>query len=224
MSNASSNVTTERPRSSSDYYNDYRTALTILLTCDFIGFFLVLAINGWLLGSILTSVTLRSKLRNQIICGVAVLHLLEDLLITPFDISYWLAYLNRWNTLKGCAIGDYLTTMIVICTVIPDLLLVILASVFLAQVLDFDPASKLRPRYLRIGHIGILAFPWVFAGVITPLTLVGISHKGFPCLYVNWRRYYIVEAVFTVFPLCLASVIIGMPAVFDVVVTSVSLM
>lgn len=212
MSSNSSNGSASRTSVENDGL--IRRLITGMTASEFIAFFLVLFINTWLLSCILSSNTLRSRLRNQLICSVSILYLLEAVFLMTFEIHYYLSFLHRLSWLRGCAIWDYMHNMDMICRIIPDLLIVLLAFVFLAQVLDFDPASKLSPRYLRIGHVTLLVLPWVFASIVSPLALLGIAHIGFPCVYADYKRIHILESVFTIFPLCLAALTIGLAGIF----------
>ena len=181
-------------------------AITILLATDSVFFVLTAAINSWLLASILTSETLRHKVRNQLICSLAILHLLDAFFINAVEIILWISSLKGWMYNK-CSFNPYLETMNLIFSAIADILIATLASVFLAQVLDFDPISKLEPRRQKIGKFILLAFPWVFAGIAAPLSLNAIKYKRFRCHYADLSRYFILETVYTVVPLCLAIMI-----------------
>ena len=214
MSN-DSNVSSSRRYTIPD---EYIRATITLTTFETIFAVTGVLINAWLLTSILTSVTIRSRLRNQIICCIALLHLLEDLLVSSIHIIRYLNFLKQWRLSlfwRNCQTYNYLWIMNVIFCTAEDVLIVILACVFLAQVLDFDPASKLSSSRLKIGKVALALFPWVFALVAGPPTLVGISRwRNSKCMLVKWREYFIVESVFTVTPLCVAAVVIAVAVLF----------
>ena len=193
--------------SSRSYHDpdELRQAITILLSSDSVFFVLTAAINTWLLASILTSETLRHKVRNQLICSLAILHLLDAFFINTIDIALWVSYIKGWSWMLNCSLNDYLEVMDLTCGTIRDILIATLASVFLAQVLDFDPISKLDTRRQKIGKFIFLVFPWVFAAIAAPLSLMAIRREGFYCHYADWSRYFILETVYTVVPLCLAT-------------------
>ena len=194
--------------SSRSYHDpdELRQAITILLATDSVFFVLTAAINSWLLASILTSETLRHKVRNQLICSLAILNLLDAFFINAVEIILWISFL-KGGMYNKCSLNQYLEVMNLICSAIADILIATLASVFLAQVLDFDPISKLDTRRQKIGKFIFFVFPWVFAGIAAPLSLMAIRAEGFYCHYADWSRYFILETVYTVVPLCLAIMI-----------------
>ena len=185
--------------------NELLQAFTILLSFDSVYFVLTAAINSWLLASILTSETLRHKVRNQLICSLAILHLLDAFFINIIEITLSIGELKIWNWMCNCSLNQYLEVMNLICSAIADILIATLASVFLAQVLDFDPISKLEPRRQKTGKFIFLVFPWVFAAIAAPLTIKAIRAEGYYCHQADWSRYFILETVYTVVPLCLAT-------------------
>ena len=214
MANDSNASSSRRYRFSDDLIR----SITTLVVFDSIFTVVGILINAWLLASILTSITLRSRLRNQLICCIASLHIIEDLVVGVFNIvARYLNFLYRWRLWMSlnCQTYHYMSTMNVAVNAAGDAMIVVLACVFLAQVLDFDPASKLSSRRLKIGKIALVLFPLVLALVAGPLTLVGISRwRNSKCMRVKWREYFIVESVFTVTPLCVAAVVIAAAVLF----------
>ncbi|GFR80147.1 hypothetical protein ElyMa_000574000 [Elysia marginata] len=204
MSNSSSNHTL-----SETVY----TCVTIIVCADIVVLVLGGLSNGWLLASIMTSTTLRTRLRNQFICCLATVNILQELCVSSLEVIYTMAFILRNRLGSTCALYVFYQLMTITCNILADLLVLMIAVVFLAQVLDFVPESKFSPRYLRIGKIGLLAFPWAFAVVVGPPSLLAISSKRGNCLFPDYRLFYIIEFVFTVFPLCVASVIIGVGVV-----------
>ncbi|KAK3803964.1 hypothetical protein RRG08_011358 [Elysia crispata] len=187
--------------------NELLQAFTILLSFDSVYFVLTAAINSWLLASILTSETLRHKVRNQLICSLAILHLLDAFFINIIEITLSIGELKIWSWMCNCSLNQYLEVMNLICSAIADILIATLASVFLAQVLDFDPIWKLEPRRQKTGKFILLVFPWVFAGIAAPLTIKAIRAEGYYCHQADWSRYFIMKTAYTVVPLCLAIMI-----------------
>ena len=201
----------------SRYYhdpNELRTAVTLLIVSDCTFAVLILIINAWLLGSILTSPEMRARLRNQLICSVAILHILDCLMLTSIDIAFWFSYFFRFRIPLNCAFHNYLQVIKVTSSSVSDLQVVLLACTFLAQVLDFDPTAKLGLRRLRIATIAFLLFPWLFSLLVCPLSLIWINSTGYPCIHIGWKQYYIVECVFTITPLCVAAVVIAVAVLF----------
>ena len=144
------------------FSDDLIRSITTLVVFDSIFTVVGILINAWLLASILTSITLRSRLRNQLICCIASLHIIEDLVVGVFNIvARYLNFLYRWRLWMSlnCQTYHYMSTMNVAVNAAGDAMIVVLACVFLAQVLDFDPASKLSSRRLKIGKIALVLFP-----------------------------------------------------------------
>ena len=206
MSNTSSNATTKSGRLQlpDRLYN----AFTTLVASEMLFVAVGVSINAWLLASILSSQELRVRIRNQFLCCIAIQNIFDDVFIAIPNIAWYFSILNS-KPIVSCPMYMFTKMINVICSITSDFLIVALACVFLAQVLDFKPGSRLKVGQLRVGRVIALTLPWTLAAVAGPLSVWSISYQRRSCSVVNVRKYFILESSFTVFPLCLATAVIA---------------
>ncbi|RUS74373.1 hypothetical protein EGW08_017854 [Elysia chlorotica] len=185
---------------------DWITAFKVSIVTETIFVVAGVLLNTWIIASILSSKPIRAVFRNQIICAILVVGLVDDLAVSPVFISSTYLILTKMTYL-ACAWETFLDTMRIICSFVQDYLVVALSLVFLAQVLAFDPNSKFSPRKILIGKALVLAFPWAFAIIASPLSLRGISLEGFECVILDARKMYMIESAFTITPLAVAGLV-----------------
>lgn len=130
-------------------------------------------INLWFLAAILSSPEVRSRLRNKIICNSFVLHLLNCAIILPATVDSF--YGNPFRSCIYYAVIDNLNLM---HELVSNWLLVMLIAVFIAQIEDFNPASRLRPRTAIFCTVVLMVFPWIASLVIVPVITHGYRMHG----------------------------------------------
>ncbi|BFZ20415.1 hypothetical protein BsWGS_23453 [Bradybaena similaris] len=96
--------------------------------------------------------------------------------------------------------------------------LVILIAVFLAQIKDFDPTSKLSSGAATLGTIGLLVFPWAASLVIIPVITHEYwkysSYLYYGCLGIHPDSGEVFRSIDTAVPLVLAVVLVIIAAFF----------
>ncbi|BFZ20419.1 hypothetical protein BsWGS_23458 [Bradybaena similaris] len=125
-------------------------------------------LNLWFLAAMLSLADVRSRLRNKIICSSFVLHLISGTIILPVIGCYELISFSI-----SCVQHSILAHLYFITELISNWQLVMLLAVFLAQIMDFDPTSKLSSGAATLGTIGLLVLPWAASLVIVPV----ITHE-----------------------------------------------
>ncbi|KAK3800906.1 hypothetical protein RRG08_060253 [Elysia crispata] len=185
---------------------------TILMATSIVFVIAGISINWWLVASIVTSRDLRARLRHQLICSIGILHLFYDIFVSTIVIVI-LYHFRHQEYSFNCHLLTYTIILRITCSIISDLLVVTLASAFLGQVLGIDPASKLRTLQLTVARAALLAFPWVFAGIVGPLSVIRISKKMLGCFTTNELKYHMMEMAFTISPLSVATLIIALVVV-----------
>ncbi|BFZ20413.1 hypothetical protein BsWGS_23452 [Bradybaena similaris] len=125
-------------------------------------------INLWFLAAILSSPEVRSRLRNKIICNSFVLHLLNCAIILPATVDSFYG-----DQVRSCIYYAVIDNLNLMHELVSNWLLVMLMAVFIAQIDDFSPASRLSPRTAIFGTVVLLVFPWIASLVIVPV----ITHR-----------------------------------------------
>ncbi|GFO45992.1 hypothetical protein PoB_007249700 [Plakobranchus ocellatus] len=187
------------------------TSLIILGCATFAAVLLGLFVNIWLFASIITSREIRVRMRNQIICSILILHLLEIVFMQSitFFKTIDILWVMEWPLFKTCYYLDYSLSMSLIETVISDYLIVIVCAIFLAQLLEFDPATRLTPVTLRLGKLAFLSFPWVLGLIAIPVSLELIAVKDYPCVKIDTSKHYVFCVIYTILPICLSIMLIS---------------
>src|SRR5204862_422601 len=95
-------------------------------------------------------------------------------------------------------------------------LLVMMISVFIAQIEDFNLKTKLTPLGVTLGTIGLMVLPWIASGVIIPVVVHEYYHdlemapKG--CSYPTADALTIFKSFDTAVPILLAIILVAVAA------------
>lgn len=168
------------------------------------------ALNLWFLVAILRSEELRSWLRNKIICNIFLIHLANSVIIFPLaGIVVGLIVTDQYYS---CHLDTSTTKLWIIQDFIANWLLVMLVATFIAQIVNFDPKTKLTPRVTRFCTWGLLVFPWILSFLIVPLTVHGYRRDLLQitsyCVNVELELLNIFRTVDTIVPMCLMVILL----------------
>lgn len=169
-------------------------------------------LNIWFLAAILSSSVHRSRLRNKIICSSFVLHLLNCAIILPTRLG-----INARYQSFNCALYAALSNVDLMQDLVANWLLIELISVFIAQIQDFNPRSRLNSRAATIGTVVLLAFPWVASLVIVPIIALEY-YKHIPdedkfCFFVTYDALEVMRSIDTALPIILAILLVTAAAI-----------
>ncbi|GFN93948.1 LOW QUALITY PROTEIN: hypothetical protein PoB_002045400 [Plakobranchus ocellatus] len=181
----------------------WTAALEIIFTV--VGTFL----NLWLLGSILTSRDLRVRMRNQLICNLSILNLVQTVIKSPAMTSIAIIFLYRIRVSIDVFCQTFSITTVVefIQSFIGDWLMVFVIIIFIAHILDFDATAKLTPRTVKICKVVMHIAPWIAGIIITFISVVMLT-RWHPCLIIPYEKMYAFEIAYTIIPTILSIVLL----------------
>ncbi|BFZ20421.1 hypothetical protein BsWGS_23460 [Bradybaena similaris] len=168
------------------------------------------ALNLWFLVAILSSPVIRSRLRNKLICSSFVLHLINCAFILPTT-------LGTMNQDLNCALLTAVINVELMQDLVSNWLLIELISVFIAQIQDFNPRSRLSSRAATLGTIVLLAFPWVASLVAVPVIAFEF-YRQVPdeekfCFFLTFDALEVLRSMDTALPIILAILLVTAAAV-----------
>ncbi|BFZ20416.1 hypothetical protein BsWGS_23455 [Bradybaena similaris] len=170
-------------------------------------------VNLWFLAALLSSADLRSRFRNKIICNNCILHLVTCVIIIPVASYYYSNY-----EYISCVQQSMLWHLYFLIELAGNWQLVILIAVFLAQITDFDPTSKLSSGAATLGTVGLLAFPWAASLVTVPVITHAYwkysSFQYYDCMGLHFDSAAAFRSIDTAAPIILAVVLVIIAAFF----------
>ena len=181
----------------------FRDSIRVLAICECVFLVLAFFINLWFLASILSSKKLRARVRNQMIAGLSFLNVLMAAILSSIQTFNAFRLLNQWKLSEHyrCHAVAYTKTMALMESIFEDYMILTLIVVFLAQVLNFRPASRLKPSHLKIGHAALLLGPWVLGLVAAPPSLALMSFRGYPCVNARRPQLLVLDVIYTLVPI-----------------------
>ncbi|GFR81065.1 hypothetical protein ElyMa_004060500 [Elysia marginata] len=126
-------------------------------------------LNAWFLLAVMTSQPHRTRLRSQLFCNLCVVHFGVSMIKSPVMVFFSKLLLDAayWSTM--CDSLSLTVPLEMVYSFILDWLLVFTITVYLANVLDFDPTRTLGPRVVNAGKVFINILPWVASPALFPL-------------------------------------------------------
>ena len=190
--------------------SEFLIAVGIELCSDSLAIIAGVAINLWFFAGIVSSKELRCRMRTQIICNVAFYHLVQ---IFFFLLPRVVQAINTSSSpsprsFVQCYFLDYLYTAGLASSIVSDYAIFTLCLVFLLQVLNIGPTSRLRWAIVRMGRLAMIFFPWALGLIAAPLSLTLISSKGYPCLDLDWSKTHSLFIAYTLLPIAASTLIV----------------
>ncbi|GFR68333.1 hypothetical protein ElyMa_000275700 [Elysia marginata] len=174
-----------------------------LLTCT-LGTFL----NVWVAASILTSRTLRHVLRNQLVCNIAISHLVQTLVVSPAEIVNFLDLLHPpWEKAIYCHAMTVQSILGHVQSGLTDWLIFFLIAAFCVNFLRPNLAMRMSPMFVTVCKIAVHIVPWL---VITSATIVSITKmtSAHKCFWIPRSTIWLYETVYTIVPTCISALVL----------------
>lgn len=166
-------------------------------------------LNLWFLAAILSSPSLRSRLRNKIICNSFVLQLVNCSIILP--ITFGISLSRR---ALSCALISTINNIDLMQDFINNWLLVIVIAIYIAQIQDFDLRDRFSSKAVAIGTVALLVVPWLSSLVVVPVIIQEHLSDGIrDCLISTLDALEVLRAVDTALPIILAVLLVIAAAV-----------
>ncbi|XP_059166795.1 uncharacterized protein LOC131949049 [Physella acuta] len=183
----------------------HRVILGFNISCLVLG----IPVNIFILTAILTSPSLRLKLRNQIIAIMCVCFLVEVVV----ESSYVTYIINRLDEIMmNCDLKIFSFNIHVLADFIITWYVVALLIIYNAKLNDFDPKRLVNEKTLKIGTGVVLSLPLVLAVITIPPTIHTLMKQNpisnYRCLLLTIEDYQNLLVASTITPLLSAIVLL----------------
>ncbi|BFZ00696.1 hypothetical protein BsWGS_03735 [Bradybaena similaris] len=196
-----------------DYTSVYKNYFVAIITVNSTVAFAGTLINMWFLAALLLSPEIRARIRNKIICGMLVFHLIETVILCPFYIIHAGAYFLGTFGSVDCSFFTIHYNLDHIQDFVNNWYLLILLCVYIAQVMNFEP--KFTSLWIKILTVAVFVTPCVFAVLFVPLTMKSFYLRYFDhrCFVTTWAAVKVFTSLDTAVPLTLSGLLLVVTAV-----------
>lgn len=182
------------------YINSVRGLYTFYIAFNCVLCVLGTLVNVWFAGSILTSRNLRVSLRNQLLCNLAISHLIQTLFVCPAEVADTIDLINPpWRKEIYCNAIAVWSILGHVQSGLDDWLVVFLVATFLLNSLKVDLRAKLSSGGEKACKCLMHLFPWALICTVTVVSIVVVFGSRY-CHHVTYRNVWLFETLYTVLP------------------------